>query len=378
MLDLLFPRAEALDPLFWPPSRLGVDSAWYGHVPFAHWLVCNIKPRVLVELGTQHGVSYAAFCEAVARLRLPTACYAVDTWTGDEHAGFYGDEVYQDLVHFNSARYASFSELLRSTFEEAAVYFADNSIDLLHIDGFHTYEAVKHDFESWLPKLSERAVVLFHDTNVRERSFGAWRLFLELRQRWPAFEFLHGHGLGVVAVGTDVPAAVAALCSLDQDSINSVRDRFAVTGEHWAHKAIGGRVQVKVQRQLEEHAQVIEAFNATLNEVRTRADALEADLQSLRAELQSLRAELQSLRAELHSITNALGPRLEKLSRRIISWKSYDDAYKIWKKYKKNNISRDTAINAIENEYSVSFFILFYPLYKTVRPFVKLYRKIIG
>src|SRR5208337_3348437 len=121
------------------------------------------------------------------------------------------------------------------------------------------------------------------------------------------------------------------------------------TGEHWAHKAIGGRVQVKVQRQLEEHAQVIEAFNATLNEVRTRADALEADLPSLRAELQSLRAELPSLRAELHSITNALGPRLEKLSPRIISWKNYDATYKIWKEHQKNNIARDAPINALED-----------------------------
>src|SRR5438552_10412282 len=29
-----------LDPLFWSAERLGAPSAWWLHVPFAHWIVC--------------------------------------------------------------------------------------------------------------------------------------------------------------------------------------------------------------------------------------------------------------------------------------------------------------------------------------------------
>jgi hypothetical protein len=249
--ELVLQAAEALAPLLWPPSRSNVASAWYGHVPFGHWLVCSSKPRLLVELGTRNGVSYAAFCEAVFRMRLPTACFAVDTWRGDEHSGFYGEEVFEDLARFNSSRYAAFSELLRTTFDDAASFFKDNSIDLLHIDGCHSYEAVKHDFEFWLPKLSEEAVVLLHDTISRERGFGVWRLFLELRERWPAFEFMHNHGLGVIAVGAAVPGPVAALCALDGESANSVRERFASIGQLWANQNRGaGRVQNRSKRKL--------------------------------------------------------------------------------------------------------------------------------
>src|SRR6516162_6303822 len=189
--------SQDLDPLFWRAGRLGVESAWYAHVPFAHWLVAVTRPRLLVELGTRNGVSYSAFCEAVVNCKLDTHCFAVDTWKGDDHSGFYSEEVYLDLCRFQDERYSAFSKLLRCGFDEAVSYFADSSIDLLHIDGLHTYEAVRRDFESWQPKLSESGVVLFHDTNIREGDFGVWRFWEELRTQFPSFEFLHGAGLGV-------------------------------------------------------------------------------------------------------------------------------------------------------------------------------------
>jgi hypothetical protein len=200
-----------LNPLFWREGRTGVLSAWYGHIPFAHWIVGVLKPRTVVELGTQHGVSYSALCEAVVRNGLTSRCYAIDTWRGDDQAGYYGEQVYWDLRRFNDEHYNDFSELLRCTFDEALPYLSDASVDLLHIDGLHTYEAVRHDFENWRPKLSDGAVVLFHDTNVRERDFGVWRLWEELRVQFPSFEFLHGHGLGLLAVGSSVPPGRSAL-----------------------------------------------------------------------------------------------------------------------------------------------------------------------
>jgi GT2 family glycosyltransferase len=181
------------------PDLLQRPSGWLGHLPFAAWVIQEVAPKIFVELGTHYGHSYFSFCQSVINERLSTKCYAVDTWQGDEHAGLYSEEIFEKVNAHHQKHYAEFSRLLRMNFDDAATYFADGSIDLIHIDGLHTYEAVRHDFETWLPKLAPGAVVLFHDTNVRERGFGVWKIWEELQAHYPSnLELLHSNGLGVL------------------------------------------------------------------------------------------------------------------------------------------------------------------------------------
>jgi GT2 family glycosyltransferase/glycosyltransferase involved in cell wall biosynthesis len=269
-----------LDPLFQGATRIDRDSAWFGHLPFAFWLMQVAQPALLVELGTHNGISYTAFCQSVLRERLPTQCFAIDTWTGDDQAGHYGEEVYDDLSAYHEQHFASFSHLLRCRFDDALSRFEDGSIDLLHIDGLHTYESVHHDFEAWLPKLSDRAVVLFHDTTERQADFGVWRLWREVAARWPAFEFLHGHGLGVLCVGRDAPAAVLDLTTLPAASAGRLRNRFAFLGARWEAEWRAGHLR----RALTQRDAHLGKLTTALHQAKAAEGRLMRSLEQARAE----------------------------------------------------------------------------------------------
>ncbi|MDH0896624.1 MULTISPECIES: class I SAM-dependent methyltransferase [unclassified Pseudomonas] len=267
------------------PERLTDISSWHRHIPFAFALLDMARPRVFVELGTHKGDSYSAFCQGVVRQGLPTRCYAVDTWQGDSQAGLYGDDIFADLSGYHDPRYSRFSTLLRMTFDDALEHFADGSVDLLHIDGLHTYEAVRHDFETWLPKMSERGVVLFHDTNVRHGDFAVWRLWGELQQSYPSFEFPYGFGLGVLAVGRAVPEPVLRFLEAASAEPQPVVRLFHALGDSIALLRTG-RTLERTQAQLEslgadlgEARRVVEARDSLLEQYNQQRDALGATLE---------------------------------------------------------------------------------------------------
>ncbi len=283
--------APVLDPVFAWPECIGTNSAWWGHVPFAAWLVTTLRPRQLVELGSWRGVSYFTFCQAVLASELDCRCHAVDSWEGDPHAGLYGPEVFEAFSRFNDALYSRVSTIHRMTFDSAAAAFEDGTVDLLHIDGLHTYDAVRHDFETWLPKMSPRGVILFHDVTERQEGFGVWRLWEEVSAKWPAFLFPHSHGLGVLCVGAETAPELLALCGMPPAEAERVCHRFGLLGGRW-----------QVQNQL-----LIS---------RGQVRAMEQDLRRLQAEATRLAAEEARLRQiESSSTWRATAPLRKALGR---------------------------------------------------------------
>ncbi|MBO6868439.1 MAG: class I SAM-dependent methyltransferase [Thalassococcus sp.] len=224
---------QIITPFAWGDVTNLPESAWLGHLPFARWLVEVIRPQTIVELGTHRGASFLAFCQAVCEMGLTSAVHAVDTWEGDAHAGFYDDDIYQSVLERMTDRLASVGHLHRKTFDEARSGFGDKSVDILHIDGLHTYEAVRHDFELWEATVKDGGVVLFHDTAELKEDFGVWKLWDELKSERPSFEFLHSHGLGVMGIGSEFPGSLKKLFSADAKEKEAIRKQFEISGQRF-------------------------------------------------------------------------------------------------------------------------------------------------
>ncbi|TVQ13697.1 MAG: class I SAM-dependent methyltransferase [Bacteroidetes bacterium] len=200
------------------PQFLDNPHGWIPHIPLAFWLMEAIKPGILVELGTYSGNSYFAFCQARKTLGLSTRCFAVDTWQGDMHVGNYGEEVYARVEKIHQKEFAPFSTLLRMDFGLALDHFEEGSIDILHIDGTHTYEAARNDFDNWLPKMSRQGIILLHDTEVRRPGFEVWKLMEEIREQYKLVEFPFGEGLAVICAGENPPAPITELIELTKSN----------------------------------------------------------------------------------------------------------------------------------------------------------------
>lgn len=174
-------------------------SPWAGHRQFAYDLVSFIKPQRIVELGTHYGCSFFAFLQACKDHNIDTEVVAIDCWEGDEQAGFYGDEVINVVKETIAGKFPEQNtRLIRKYFADALADIEDESVDILHIDGLHTYEAVTEDYTTWLPKLKKDGIILFHDV-ASELGYGTNTFWKEKQAEFPHhYTFEHSWGLGVL------------------------------------------------------------------------------------------------------------------------------------------------------------------------------------
>jgi len=165
-----------------------LESSWKGHRAFAEWLTQRLQPKITVELGVDYG--YSLFCLANKN---PGRVIGIDLFEGDAHAGTREKNQHETVQQFATDNQYTNIQLIKGDFTELAQYWVA-PIDILHIDGLHTYEACLMDFVNWGPHVSATGVVLMHDITSYP---DVTRVFLEVGAQ-AKVAFLHSAGLGVV------------------------------------------------------------------------------------------------------------------------------------------------------------------------------------
>lgn len=173
-----------------------ISNTWTQHKDYVEWILQFYNGALVVDLGVDYG--YSTFCMANANQR--NFVYGIDSFEGDEHSGFRNTYQYvHDKKYQMGLKNVDF---LKGYFDDVATRWEDTKIDVLHIDGLHTYEAVKNDYETWKKFLNPNHLVMFHDTYVWKKDFGVRKFFIELQAH--KLNFNVSNGLGVISDNPDI------------------------------------------------------------------------------------------------------------------------------------------------------------------------------
>jgi predicted O-methyltransferase YrrM len=118
---------------------------------------------ILVEIGSYHGGS-SQFLAFAAEINDSTLI-CVDTWKSDgmtiDHRDTY-NEFKRNMLGFSHRVKA-----MRGYSNEIAKDFKEQ-IDLLFVDGDHSYDGCRADVQAWSPHLAKGAIIIFHDYSWAE------------------------------------------------------------------------------------------------------------------------------------------------------------------------------------------------------------------
>jgi cephalosporin hydroxylase len=151
-------------------------------------LVRQQRPRIVLEIGTYKGGSLWAWCHIAAADAL---IVSIDLPGGDFGGGFPEAEMERLQTY---ARRSQTLHLVRAdshssdTLAKVRWLLNGRAVDFAFIDGDHTYEGVRRDFEMYGPLV--QGLVAFHDTLPHDSaSCEVDRLWTELRPDYETVEF---------------------------------------------------------------------------------------------------------------------------------------------------------------------------------------------
>ncbi len=124
------------------------DTDISSHLETIYKRVVSFLPKVIVELGVRGGESSKIF--GIINEEIGSHSLGIDLNYCDYSFVHNGSFVRADDVRFAN----KFGRL-------------NQKIDVLFVDTSHEYEHTKREIEAWFPHVSDHALIIFHDTNLK-------------------------------------------------------------------------------------------------------------------------------------------------------------------------------------------------------------------
>ena len=201
--------AETIDFLFSRKARYITPWQYREELELLAGEIGILKPKKVLEIGTADGGTL--FC--AARLAADDALIiSIDLPQGSFGGGY--DE-YKVPLYKSFGRKNQRIELIRDNshlpevFDQVRELLDGKKIDYLFLDGDHSYEGVKADFETYGKLLSDSSIVAFHDivSDKSENPDHFVSLFWdEIKHQYNFREFIKSSdqsklGLGILKIG---------------------------------------------------------------------------------------------------------------------------------------------------------------------------------
>ena len=171
-----------------------IPSAWTGHREFAKWLVKYLSPKLIVDLGVDQGYSSFVFADALQKNNIDGRVVGIDKFDADDTMSYLIRDTSEIIKNYIKQNNITNVDIIKECFHEVSLHWRE-PIQILHIDGLHTYEAVKEDFYDWKKFVDNNGVILFHDVTAFSDTVG--RFFKEINDYGKKLFFTHSAGLGI-------------------------------------------------------------------------------------------------------------------------------------------------------------------------------------
>lgn len=132
-------------------------------------LLPDVKNAVCAEIGVAEGFNSADMLAwGIKYLYMVDMWESVPSMKGDASSPQTWHDANYTAAKNRVAKYEGKYELLRGPSSRMAQHVADNSLDLIHLDGDHSYEGVLADLQAYYPKMKSGSIISGHDYLARQ------------------------------------------------------------------------------------------------------------------------------------------------------------------------------------------------------------------